>query len=66
MQVATVDGQRFARLIFVVLGPSKFSRKYFRIALAINAHYLVPLKRGAYVHGKTFMVLQKTVKNAKV
>ena len=49
----------------MVSAPSKFSWKYFRIALAISAHYLVQLKRGAYIHTKTFMVLLKTREKCK-
>ena len=45
--------------IFTVSVPSKFSQIYFRIALAISAHYLAQLKRGAYIHRKTFTVLLK-------
>ena len=50
----------------MVAVPLKFSRKYFRVALAMSAHYLVQLQRGTYIHGKTFTVRLKTVKNVKV
>ena len=40
----------------------KFSQKYFCVALAIRAHYLVQLKRGTYIYGKASMVLLKTMK----
>ena len=61
-----VDGERFAGLNIRSSAPSKFSRKYFHIVLAISAHYLVQFKRGAYNHGKPFTVLLTTVKNAKI
>ena len=58
----TVDGGRFAWLKSTVSVPSKFSRKYFRVALAISAHNLVQLKRVTHIHGKTFAILLKTIK----
>ena len=61
----TVGEERFARLIFKVSVPSN-SQKYFCVALAISAHYLVQLKRGTYIYGKTFMAFLKNVKNVKV
>ena len=37
----TVDGERFAGLNIRGSALSKFSRKYFHVALAISTHYLV-------------------------
>ena len=45
--------------LYAVSAPSKISRKHFCVTLAISAHYLVQLKRGAYIYGKTFTVLLK-------
>ena len=42
-----------------------FMEIFFR-CLGHKCSLLVQLKRGAYIHGKTFGVLLKTVKNAKV
>ena len=60
----SVDREGSLGKIFAVSTPSKFSLKYFRLALAISAHYLVQLKGGAFIHGKTFGLL-KTVKTQK-
>ena len=62
----TVDGERFAGLIIRSFSAIKFLRRYFHIALAISTHYLVELKRGTYILGKTFAVVLKTVENVEV
>ena len=55
----TVHGERFPGLNIHGSVPLKFLQIYFRIALAISAHYLAQLKRGGYIHRKTFTVLLK-------
>ena len=39
--IITVDGKKFAGLMFAVSTPLKFSQKYFCIAFARSAYYLV-------------------------
>ena len=49
----------------MVSTPLKFSQKHFLVALGKSAYYLVKLKRGVYIHGKTFVVLLKPWKTRK-
>ena len=58
--------ERFAGLHIRGFSTIKVFMEILSCCLAISAHYLVQLKRGAYIHGKTFAVLLKTLKNAKV
>ena len=62
----TADGETFAGLMFVFSTPLKFSQKYFYIALAIGAYYLVLLMKGTYIPGKILVVLLKTMKSTFV
>ena len=50
----------------MVSTPLKFSWKYFHAALARSTHYVVLLKGGTYIHGKTFAVVLTAMKNVKV
>ena len=59
----TVDGERFVGLNICSFSAIKVFTEIF---LHISAHYLVQLKRGTYIHGKSFAVLLKIVKNVKV
>ena len=52
--------------MFAVSTLLKFLWKYLCFALAKSAYYLVKLKRGAYINWKTFVVLLKIMKTAKV
>ena len=52
--------------MFAVSTSLKFLWKYFCIALARNAYYLVQLNRGTLIDGKTFMVRLKTEKTMKI
>ena len=65
----TVDGERFVGLNICSFSATEVVAEIFLHFLGhkqyISTHYLVQLKRGIYIHGKTFVVLLKTVKNGK-
>ena len=62
----TIHGERFAGLNICGLSLIKVFTKIISHCFGHSAHYLVQLKRSAYIHGKTFVLLLKTMKNAKV
>ena len=63
MEQCTVDVEKFAGLNVWGFNPNE-------VFMEILPHFLgqkcLFLKRGAYIHGKTFTVLLKTVKTIKV
>ena len=60
----TVDRERFAELNIHGFTTIKvFAEIYSRF---LGHKYSLLSKRGTYIHGKTFAVLQKTAKNVKV
>ena len=60
----TIDGERFTGLN--ICGFSAIEVFTEILSRCLGHKYLVQLKRGTYIHGKTFAVLLKTVKNMKV
>ena len=61
----TVDGERFTGLNICSFSAIKVFTEVLCIALVTNTHHLIQLKRGTYIHGKTFAVLLKTVQTQK-
>ena len=62
----TIDVERFVGINIRGFSLIEVFVEYFCVALAISAQYLVLLQRDAYIHGKAFAVLLKTVNNVKV
>ena len=66
----TVDRERFAGLNIRGFSAIEVFAEIFSCFLGhkqcASTYYLVQLKRGNYIHGKTFAVLLKTVKSMKV
>ena len=63
---ADTDGERFTGLNIRGFSAIEVFAEIFLRCLGhmhcISTHYLVYLKSGTYIHGKTFTVLLKTVK----
>ena len=57
--MATVDVEKIAGLNFQGFNPTKVFKEI--LPRFLSQKWLL-LKRGAYIHGKTFIVLLKTVK----
>ena len=66
MPANTVDVERYTGLNIRGFDSTEVFAEHFHVALARSAYYLAQLKRGAYIHGKTFMVLLKIAKTVKV
>ena len=61
-----VDGKRFAGLNICCFSVIEVFTEILSRCLGHSAHYLVQLKRDTYIHGTTFVILPRTVKNVKV
>ena len=66
MPANTLDMERYAGLNIRGFDSTEVFAETLSRCLGQNAYYLAQVKRGAYIHGKTFTVLLKFAKTVKV